>query len=276
MSKQSNSTVVLAALSLDMAKTSARLYASAASKHAKADGDFMALAVKSVEGLPKLNAAQWDKQLRKSVKAELSLPKRGLSAPSVSVYLSHAKTLQVGAMHGILPISGESRKEAISRISEALATAKDGDAFVWPASSRNGRPAKAKGGKASGDKAGGAYDPSAAAILRAGGLSSSDASEEGFNRSAPMAAALILAKGNEARAQRVAFILASFPEAFDKWCEGFLSPEDKAKIAARSKAQGEAEKTPVVTLKPDAALPAVGAALVAAQRKANAKSRKAA
>lgn len=273
MSKQSN--VTLAALSLDQAKGAARLYASAASKHAKADGDFMASAVKSVEGLPKLNAAQWDRQMRKAVKAALTA-KRDLAAGSVASYLSHAKVLQVGALHGILPIAGESRKEAITRISLALATAKDdAQAFIWPASERNGRPAKVKGA-ATGNKPGGAYDPAAAAILKAGGLSSSDTGEEGFNRSPAMAAALILAKGNEARAQRVAMVLASYPEAFDKWAEGFLTSEDKAKIAARSKAQQPGDKPATEAPANADNLTAIGAAMVKAAKPANVKGRKAA
>lgn len=275
MSKQAQPTarkvtasVVLAPVSVDMAKASARLYAAAAAKHAKADDDFMSAVVKSVAGLPPLNAVQWDKQLRKHVKAALAA-KRDLAASSVGQYVSNAKVLQLGALHGLPPIAGEGRKAAISRISEALATLKVEGVHVWPATAKAGRPKAAKGSQPGVSH--GAFDPSAAAILRAGGLSSSDSTEDGFNRSPVMAAALILAKGNEARAQRLAFIVANHPEAFDKWAEGFLTTEDKAAIAVRSKAQAESDKgkSDVVTLKPGETSTAMGSALIEAQRKLN-------
>lgn len=220
-----------------------------------------------------LSAAQYDRQFapdfRKALEASVSRGK--LKEATAGQYKSKVKTAMLALLSGLSPIAGETFWDFYDRASGFLPDAKLADGSpVWSTQGKAGRPAgkKSKGKVSVTENAGLRMFSDALA-------SAGDARDEegGFDRRPFVAAALILAKGNEARAQRLVIVAESYPEAFDKWTASILTDADRAEVEARSaKAAKPAETSPPASPKAsgklDASFPetALAAALVKAAK----------
>lgn len=220
-----------------------------------------------------LTAKQYDRQFRpfldKGFARAEALGK--LKDGTGKQYASKLKTAVLAILSKAAePVAGESFWAFYDRAAQALPSAKlSNGAPVWEVSAKRGRKVGAK----QPPKAGGAMPK---AIAEANASLSADKVEGGFDRSPAIAAALILCKGNEARAQRLVMILQSYTAEFDKWAATVLTDADKAEIGKRSAPQTPEGREPdVVRIGDEPELDIskpIAAALVKAQRKANAKA----
>jgi hypothetical protein len=270
--------VILAALSPEVAKAAAFATVKAVVSCEKSKRTLLTAVASAVTSIGEaLSAAQYDRQFKPYLASgfERAVKRGDISQRTADQYGSKLKTAVLAILSKTAePMAGETFWEFYDRAAEALpkATLANG-APVWEASSKRGRKVGAKVAPK-----GGSHDPAAAAILKEGGLSA-DKVEGGFDRSPAVAAALILCKGNEARAQRLVAILQSYTAEFDKWAATVLTDKDKAEIAERSRPQTPQPSQPennshVVTVKPGEAaekLGAIGEKLVAAQARQNKK-----
>lgn len=270
--------VILAALSPELAKAAALATVKAVVSCEKSKRTLLTSVASAVAVIgDALSAAQYDRQFKPYLSAgfERAVKRGDISQRTADQYGSKLKTAVLAILSKTAePVAGETFWEFYDRAAQALpsATLANG-AKVWEASAKRGRKVGAKVAPK-----GGSHDPTASVILKAGGLSA-DKVEGGFDRSAPMAAALILCKGNEARAQRLVTVLQSYVAEFDKWAATVLTDQDKAEIGERSRpATPQPSQTQVTEVKPGEPaenLGAIGHKLIEAQAQKT-KSRKAA
>jgi hypothetical protein len=218
-----------------------------------------------------ITAKQYSKQLASGIVSELkkAQAKRGWTDGTVSNYASKCKTVILAIANKVAtPLAGETFFAFCERVAEPLTTAQlaDGSGPVWD-TVKTGRPGKAKGTASA--PSGGASGPATG-----GTTHGATGGESGLNVRRDLAAALILAKDNKARAARLVIVAQSYGQEFDKWVAGLLTDKDKAEAAtmigekdAKDTATApKAATAPTVSNVPDTAL---ADALIKAQAKAN-------
>jgi hypothetical protein len=175
-----------------------------------------------------ITASQYDKQLRPYVANALKAKAKRLKAPETRFtwHASRIKTATLALLCGDADLqrkAGETFSEYLERVSKPLETAtlKDGRK-VWDAQAKTGRPAGTKTRKPGTGAVGGPTG---------GHLPAADTADGGLDIRPALAAAMILAHGNQARAQRMVVIFGSYAEDFDRWAADILSDDDKAKLA---------------------------------------------
>lgn len=269
---------VFASVTPDVAKAAAHATAKAVVKCEKAKRTLLASVAEALTVITvPLTAAQYDRQFKPYLSEGFaSAVKRGdITQKTADQYSSKLKTAVLAILAKVAaPQAGETFWEFYDRAATALPSATvtqgEGDNAqtvpVWEASAKRGRKVGMKvGGKKSGGPLPGAVADADASATHSG--------EAGFNRSPEMAAALILTKGNEARAARLVLVLQSYAPEFDKWVGTVTTDKDKAELAKLAKAP-EAKAAETVVIKPDQPMTALADALVGAQRKANQRQRK--
>lgn len=265
--------VVLAPLSPEKARQAAQAIAKALATYEKSKRTLMGHVAEAVAliAVP-LTAAQYDRQFKPSLAEAFAVQvKRGvMSESSANQYLSGIKTCALAILNkSAEPFAGEGYFDFYKRAAEALVSAKTPEgAPVWEAATKRGRKAGVTL-----PKKGGALPGHIAQANSAGG---STAAEGGTNENVLLAAARILAKGNQARAYRLLYAATSYVDQFDKWADAVLSQEDKATIGARMRAADRNNSQPAnpQPSQPDKSqqpATAMEAALIEGQRKANAK-----
>lgn len=263
--------VKLAAITPLTAAQVAKAFASAVKRRESADVSFMLTTVAAAKliGTP-LTASQYDAQIGPYVREAFSAKAMSsVAETSRASYRSRFKTLALAVCSGLpafQPKAGEGLASFLGRVAEPLASAKLKDGRrIWD-TAKQGRTASAPGSKP-GAKSGGA----AGGPTTGGSAGSVNDSEGGLDVKPAMAAALILARGNTSRAQRLVTVMQTYAEEFDRWTASILTDADKAELAKLAPPKGDAvtrSSTPPATK----VLPAMGAALVTAQAKANAKA----
>lgn len=254
---QAKPAFVLAPLSVDTVEDAARSIVAGVVKCEGAKVTLLETIKDAAEDISvALTAAQYDKQVRPYlVKHFAAKVKAGkINEKTAGQYDSKLKTCVLALLCQVAePLAGEGFFAFYDRASGLLADAKlpGTEIRVWEAA-KAGRPAGK--GKASAPK-GGAV-PGVIAQANATG----SAAEEGFARSPKVAAALILANQNEARAKRLVAVLETHAEQFDRWAAALL--EEKSP---------KAPPAPVV-LKDGEPATAMAAALVKGQAKVNQKA----
>lgn len=268
---------VFAAVTPDTAKAAAVATAKAVVTCEKAKRTLLASVAGAVAaiGVP-LTAAQYDRQFRPYLNEAFAsqVKRNAIRKETADQYASKLKTAVLAILSkSAEPAAGETFWEFYDRAAKALPSATftvgEGDnaqtVKVWEASQKRGR----KVGATQPKKTGGGAMPGAVAEANA---SAANNGEGGFNRSPAMAAALILTRNNERRAQLLVSILKTHAENFDRWAETQLTDEERAAIGKASAKPTEPAEAPV-TLKAGEPATAMAAALVEGQRKANVKRR---
>jgi hypothetical protein len=269
--------LILAPVSADVVKAAANSTVKAVVSCEGAKVRLMSAVAEAVAtiGQP-LTAKQYDRQFKPSLDAGFARAEKAgkVKEGTGRQYASKLKTAVLALLCGAAsPIAGETFWEFYSRAAPLVANAKLANgAPVWEATKKAGRKVGHKVPK----KTGGGAMPGAVHLANVeGSKGDSDDQEGGFNRSPAIAAALILTKGNEARAQRLVTVLQTYTPEFDKWAATILTDADKAEIGERSKpASPEASNVtiiPPVTSEPETA---IAAAMVKAAAPKNAKARK--
>lgn len=257
MSKSNTPKVVLAQVSPEVVSKAATATAKAVVTCEKAKRTLLTSVSAAIAGIEVgLNAVQYDRQFKPYLSQGFApFVKRGdISQKTADQYASKLKTAVLAIVNKLAtPNAGETFWEFYDRAATAVAAGKLADGSpVWEASAKKGRKVGAKVAPKSGG-------PLPGAVASANSASGADAG--GLNVSAQLAAALILAKQNKSRAERLVAVLESYPEAFDKWASGLLSDNSKS----------DKPKAPIV-LKAEEPATALGAALIEAAKPANQKS----
>lgn len=221
---------VLAAISPLTAAQVAKGFASAIGKVEGAQTTFMrdCVTTASLIGCA-LTAAQYDRQIAPSMREAFKAKARGksgLSETTLASYRSRLKTFCLAfcsGLEGMTPLAGETMPVFLARVAEPLSKAVllNGER-VW--SAEQGKAGRAAGTKVKGKGTGGGNT-----------LTAHTSGEGGLDIAPAKAAALILTKGNEARAQRLVIVMASYGEDFDKWCASILTEKDKAELQSTAK-----------------------------------------
>lgn len=267
---------VFAPVTPEAARNAAGAMVSAIGKYEKAKVTLMGALADACKliGVP-LTSAQYDKQVRPyladAFKAAARSKNSAVTDGTVTQYASKLKTAVLAILSKAAePHAGESFFAFYDRAAKALPSATftvgEGDnaqtVKVWNAETAKGRKAGAKVGRKGVSLPGAVADANASAAT---------SGEGGFNRKPAVAAALILTGNNEARAQRLVVVMQSYASEFDRWCASILTDQDKAEIAAASKAPDAKPEGETVTIKAgESAETALAAALIEGQRKLNA------
>lgn len=224
----------------DVAKASVAAYAAMQTTTDNADRTLLAKLVEQAKrvGRP-IGAAEYGQTIGPAVAAQMKalVSKGKVTESTAATAASRIKTALIGLACGMKPNAGEGFRAFYTRVSDARDTLKAGGQPAFSAAS-GGRPKVAKGAKTG--KKGGA---SGATVTPASGT------EAPADPNARRAAALILAKGSEARADamleglkrpalfdKAMAALARFPDEFSKWADTVVVEPETAMAAALAKA----------------------------------------